>query len=168
MSRIPSELREFIDETGLLLESGGLPRTAGQVLAWMLVCEPEHQSLSDLSSVLGISKASASSVTRLLMQIGFLERTVAPGDRRDYFRISRRAWLRFFTSRIELMHHLRENAEHGLQVLAEAPPKRRERLQRMLRLYSFLEREMAALLDRFEVEEAQRVPAKPLSVSEMT
>ena len=56
------------------------------------VCEPEHQSLTDLTESLGISKATASSMTRFLMQVGFLERTAGPGDRRDYYRVSRKAW----------------------------------------------------------------------------
>ena len=162
---IPTSLRSYVEETGLLLEAGGLPRTAGQILGWMLVCEPEHQSLHDLTHALGISKASASTTTRFLMHVGFLERTIGPGDRRDYYRVGRRAWFRFMHGRTELMHNLRKNAEHGLQVLAKEPRERRERLQRMHRLYSFLEREMSRLLERFEAEESARSGgAKPASV----
>jgi DNA-binding transcriptional regulator GbsR (MarR family) len=162
---IPDALRSYVDETGLLLEAGGLPRTAGQILGWMLVCEPEHQSLTDLTEALGISKASASTTTRFLMQVGFLERTMGPGGRRDYYRVGRMAWSRFMYGRAQLMHNLRQNAEHGLRVLANEPRERRERLQRMHRLYSFLEREMSALLERFEAEESARSgSAKPTSV----
>ena len=153
---IPAELRSYVDETGLLLEAGGLPRTAGQVLGWMLVCEPEQQSLTDLTEVLGVSKATASSMTRFLVHVGFLERTVGAGDRRDYYRVSRSAWSRFMKGRAQLMHNLRENAEHGLRILAEAAPRRRDRLERMHRLYSFLEREMTSALERFEAEESAR------------
>src|SRR5947209_17161383 len=117
MSTIPQHLRRYVDETGLLLEAAGLPRIAGQVLGWMQVCEPEHQSLADLTEALGISKASASTTTRLLTHLGILEPTIRPGDRRDYYRISHDAWKRFFESRIHTMHLLRRNAEHGLRVL---------------------------------------------------
>src|SRR3954468_4554838 len=110
MSTIPQHLRRYVDETGLLLEAAGLPRIAGQVLGWMQVCEPEHQSLTDLTDALGISKASASTTTRLLVHVGFLERAVLPNDRRDYYRISQNAWKRFMQSRFELMHQLRRNA----------------------------------------------------------
>src|SRR5947209_13961974 len=103
MSTIPQHLRRYVDETGLLLEAAGLPRLAGQILGWMQVCEPEHQSLTDLTRALGISKASASLSTRMLTQIGFLERMVLPKDRQDYYRISPDAWSRFFHSRIEAM-----------------------------------------------------------------
>src|SRR5262245_41747530 len=114
MNMIPHTIRRYVDETGLLLEAAGLPRIAGQVLGWMQVCEPEHQSLTDLTAALGISKASASTTTRMLMQVGFLERTVLRSDRRDYYRISQDAWKRFLHTRFELMHKLRRNADHGL------------------------------------------------------
>jgi len=54
------------------------------------------------------------------------------------------------------MHNLRQNAEHGLSVLAEAPPQLRDRLERMHRLYSFLERELTSALERFEADELAR------------
>lgn len=154
MKTIPAAIRRYVDETGLLLDSTGLPRIAGQVLGWMQVCTPEHQSLTDLTEALGISKASASTTTRLLMHVGFLERTVLPGDRRDYFRISHDAWKQFLQTRFELMHKLRRNADYGLHILKQESPKRRDRLERMRRLYGFLERELPKLLERFEVEEA--------------
>jgi DNA-binding transcriptional regulator GbsR (MarR family) len=153
---IPTELRSYVDETGLLMEAGGLPRTAGQILGWMLVCEPEHQSLNNLTEVLGISKATASSITRFLVQVGFLERTIGAGARRDYYRVSRMAWSRFMKGRAQLMHNLRQNAEHGLCILADAPPQRRDRLERMHRLYSFLENELTSALERFEADESAR------------
>ena len=167
MKTISASLRQYVNETGLLLEAGGLPRTAGQVLGWMLVCEPEHQSLGDLTSVLGISKASASTVTRMLMQFGFLERTLGAGDRRDYYRISRKAWARFLRGRIDFMHSMRQNAERGLQILEAAPGGRSDRLERMHRLYSFLEREIGGLLERFEAEEAEREASRDNVVAEV-
>lgn len=152
---MPDALRRYVDETGLLLENAGLTHMAGQVLGWLQVCEPESQSLTDIVMALGISKASASVTTRSLEQIGIVERTVQPNDRRDYYRISRDAWHRFFQTRIETMRRLHRNADHGLRVLAGASPERRQRLERMRQLYSFLEREMPKLLERFAVEQAE-------------
>jgi DNA-binding transcriptional regulator GbsR (MarR family) len=154
----PDSVRAYVDETGLLLENAGLPRIAGQVLGWLQVCEPETQSLSDIVAALGISRASASTSARLLEQFGLLDRTILPGDRRDYYRLSRDAWHRFVQTRIETMRRLRRNADNGLRVLAGEPGQRLERLERMQRLCSFLEREMTKLLERFEAEEAGGAP----------
>jgi DNA-binding transcriptional regulator GbsR (MarR family) len=164
MKTIPPALRQYVDETGLLLEAAGLPRIAGQVLGWMQVCEPEHQSLTDLTDALGISKASASTTTRLLVHVGFLERAVLPNDRRDYYRISQNAWKRFLHTRFELMHQLRRNADHGLRILDKEPPRRRDRLVRMRRLYAFLERELPRLLARFEAQESNNRRDRPAKI----
>jgi DNA-binding transcriptional regulator GbsR (MarR family) len=152
MKPLSDHIRRFVDDTGLLLEAAGMPRIAGQVLGWLLVCEPEAQSLTDLSEVLSISKASASTTTRLLTQFGLIERTLLPGDRRDYYRVADDAWHRFFQTRMATMHKLQRNAERGLQLLADAPPARRARLERMGTLFGFLEREMSKLMRQFEIE----------------
>jgi DNA-binding transcriptional regulator GbsR (MarR family) len=153
MVPLTEPVRRYVDETGMLLENAGLPRIAGRVLGWLQVCEPDQQSLTDLTEALGISKASASTTTRLLEHIGIVERTVLAGDRRDYYRISRDAWHRFLQTRIETMRRLHRNADHGLRVLEGESPERRERLERMRRLYAFLESEMPKLLERFEADE---------------
>src|SRR5262245_24305343 len=141
MNHQTSSIRRFVNDTGLILEAAGLPRMAGQVLGWLMVCEPEHQSLDDLKHALEISKASASLTTRTLTHLGLVERTVLPGDRRDYYRIAEDAWHRFFQTRMAAMHMLRRNAERGLHLLADEPPDRLVRLERMRTLFGFLERE---------------------------
>jgi DNA-binding transcriptional regulator GbsR (MarR family) len=153
MQALSEAIRGYVNDTGLLLEKAGFPRIAGQLLGWLQVCETETQSLSDVVSALGISRASASTSARLLEQIGLVERVILSGDRRDFYRISRDGWHRFMQTRIETMRHLRRNADHGLRVLEGEPAKRRQRLERMRRLYSFLEREIPRLLQQFEVEE---------------
>src|SRR5205823_9155795 len=154
MAHLPDPIRRFVDDTGLLLEAAGMPRIAGQVLGWLLVCEPEEQSLTDLTEALSISKASASTTTRLLTQFGLIERAVLPGDRRDYYRVADDAWHRFFQTRMSTMHKLQRNAQRGLELLVDAPPARRARLERMRKLFGFLEREMSRLMRQFEIENA--------------
>jgi DNA-binding transcriptional regulator GbsR (MarR family) len=166
MIQIPDAYRRFVDDTGLLLESAGMPRIAGQILGWLLVCEPEEQSLNDLSEALSISKASASTTTRLLTQFGLIERAVLPGDRRDYYRVADDAWHRFFQTRMATMHKLHGNAERGLQLLADAPPARRARLERMRTLFGFLEREMSKLMRQFEIENTAGSRASTNNASE--
>ena len=103
MTPLPESIRQYVDDTGLLLDNAGLPRIAGQVLGWLQVCESEAQSLNDIVDALGISKGSASTTTRFLEQVGIVEKTILPGDRRDYYRISRDAWHRFMQTRIDTM-----------------------------------------------------------------
>lgn len=156
MSKTLNAELQFAHENGLLFEGAGMPRITGIVLGWLMVCEPEHQSLPDLTEALGISKASASTSMRMLNQMGFVERIIRSRDRRDYFRLCDDAFKTFFRRRIEVIHRLRTVAERGLSILTGAPPARRARLDRMQRLFTFLERSLPGLIDRFEAEEAKR------------
>ena len=68
-------------------EADGLPRIAGRIFGYLLL-NPGECSLEDLSSALGVSRASVSNDARRLAQMGLLERRSRPGDRRDYYSIS--------------------------------------------------------------------------------
>jgi hypothetical protein len=52
-----------------------------------------------------------------------------------------------------------------LRALADEPPQRRDRLERMRRLYAFLEREMPKLLERFAAEEGNGEPYESAEVA---
>lgn len=154
----------FADQIGLVYERAGMPRSAGRILGWMLVCDPEHQSLGDLTATLDISKASASTSLRALETAGLIERVPSPDDgssRRDYFRVCDDAWTKLFRSRVQVISALRTLAEQGLRSLGDAPAGRRARLERMLRFYSFIEGELPDLVRRFEEGEAKRSPNGP-------
>ena len=49
-------------------EQIGYPRMAGPILGWLLICDPPVQSTGELADVLGASKESLSTMTRLLIQ----------------------------------------------------------------------------------------------------
>ena len=63
----------FVEDVGLLLEQGGILAWPGRIVGWLLICDPPHQSTSQLAQVLGASKASISTMTRLLIQMGLVE-----------------------------------------------------------------------------------------------
>ena len=83
------EERNFVEEVGLFFEQTGMPRMAGRILGWLLISDPPHQSTDELAGGLIASKGSISTNTRLLIQIGLIERLSLPGVRHDYFRIDR-------------------------------------------------------------------------------
>ena len=59
---------------------------AGRILGHLLVCDPAHQTAEELARAIQFSRASVSTMTRLLIQSGLVERLVLPGHRRDRFR----------------------------------------------------------------------------------
>ncbi len=150
------EKKGFVEEVGLLFEQTGLPRMAGRILGWLLISDPPHQTTSDLTEALLASKGSISTVTRLLIRIGLIERTSLPGERRDYFRIKPGAWHQFMGESLAQTTALRQLAERGLELLEGEAHLNRQWLEEMRDMYAFFEREFPALMERWEQEHKLR------------
>jgi DNA-binding transcriptional regulator GbsR (MarR family) len=144
--------KHFVEEVGLLFELMGLPRMAGRIFGWLLISNPPHQSMDELVEVLQASKGSISTMTRLLIQVGLIERLSLPGQRRDYFRIKPDAWSQVIKQRLVQITAFREMAEKGLKLLEDEPLLLRQRLEEMRDIHAFFERELPAMNERWEAE----------------
>lgn len=149
--RLQTKGKQFAEEVGIVFEQTGMPRMAGRILGWLLICDPPHQSTEQLTKALVASKGSISTMTRLLIHHRLVERISLPGVRQDYFRLRSDAWQhmigRGLTDEIKMVRQL---AEHGLKLMGEKAPANRKWLEEMHEVYTFLEREFPALLDRWE------------------
>ncbi len=145
----------FAEEVGLRFESAGLPRMAGRIFGWLLVSDPAWQSLNELAEVLQASKGSISTMTRLLIQVGLIERTSLPGERRDYFQIKPNAWTQMSQQRLAQITSFRELAERGLSLMANDPPHLQSRLQEMRDIHVFWEQELPLVNERWEQKQAK-------------
>lgn len=150
-----TEKKKFVEDVSIAFEQTRLPRMDGRIFGWLMLCDPPHQSPSELAEALLASKGSISSTTRLLIQIGLLERFGMPGVRHDYFRLRTDAcqciMKHGLANEIKLFRQL---AEHGLKLLETKNTLARKRLEDMRNAYAFLEREFPALLERWEQEHA--------------
>ena len=142
-------LREFVEDVGLAMDGAGLPRAAGRVFGWLLVCDPPEQTATDLIEALESSTGGVSQSLRLLIHFKFVERFGRPGDRRSYYRVAPGAWERVMAAQQADTIRFRQLGERGLELLASAPGQRRRRLSEMTAFYSFLEKEMPALMQRW-------------------
>jgi DNA-binding transcriptional regulator GbsR (MarR family) len=149
------EQKHFIEEVGLLFEMAGMPRMAGRVFGWLLISNPPHQSPGELADVLQASKGSISTMTRLLVQIGLIERLGVPGQRRDYFRIKLNAWSELTNRRTAQITAFRQLAEQGLHLLDGSEPQLRLRLEEMRDMHAFLEQEIPLMTDRWEKQRSK-------------
>jgi DNA-binding transcriptional regulator GbsR (MarR family) len=152
----PFERIHFVEEVGLMFELVGFPRMSGRILGWLLIADPPQQSTTDLVEVLQASKGSISTMTRLLIQIGLIERVSLPGKRRDYFQIKPHAWSQLTKQRIAQITTFRQLAEKGLTLLDEASTESKARLQEMHDIHAFWERELPLLDERWEQEQRHR------------
>ncbi len=144
------EVKNFVEDVGIFFEQSGLPRMAGRILGWLLICDTPQQSTSELIEALKASKGSISTTTRLLIRIGLIERFSLPGIRHDYFRIKPGVWHHLIKESQVQTTAMRQLAERGLELLKNKPPLNRQRLEEMRNMYAFFEQEYPALLERWE------------------
>jgi DNA-binding MarR family transcriptional regulator len=160
----PSSEAQFVEEMSLFLEEAGLPRMAGRILGWLLVCEPARQTAGELSAALSASKGSISTMTRLLINMGLVERAGVPGRRESFYGVRADAWSELLSVQVSQVSAARALAERGLSVVP-AGSGAAGRLEEMRALYSFLERELPALLARWSASRnGARAPLETLAV----
>lgn len=148
----PRSKQEYAEEFGLYFEHMGMTRMSGRILGWLMVCDPPHQTINELAGALQASKGSISTMTRVLMQIGIVERFSMPGQRRDLYRVRTGGWAAAVESSIAEYRNFRELAERGLGLLDGEPSGARVRLEDMRDVYGFFEHEMPGLIERYKQE----------------
>ena len=89
------EKKHFIEDMSLYFEQMGMPRMAGRVLGVLLISDPPEQSLNDLCEVLQASKSALSTNTRLLTEMGLIERVAFSKPREVAFRFMAGGWVVF-------------------------------------------------------------------------
>lgn len=78
----------FIEQMGLLWAKEGYARIAGRIFAFALL-SPRPCSLDEIAAALKVSKPSVSNDARMLHRLGVIERIGIPGDRKDYYQLTR-------------------------------------------------------------------------------
>ncbi len=145
-------MKQFIEDVGILYEEMGLPRMAGRIFGWLMVCEPAYQSAEELAENLEASKGSISSMTRLLIQMGLVDKIGLPGKRETYYRIKPGSWSELVRTRLYYITATRKLADRGLELTRGRSAESRKRLKELRDFHSFLEREIPALLERYDRE----------------
>lgn len=113
------ELAIYVEELARVVEVyGNVPRIAGRIYAH-LVLSDAPLTLTDLTEQLGISKASASAMTRQLVALGLIENVPVPGARREHFRVVVRGWTRTALSGAQGSRRYAEVAERGIELLGD-------------------------------------------------
>ena len=149
--RQPEEKR-FVEDVGIFFEQTGLPRMAGRILGWLLISDPPHQTTGELTETLMASKGSISTMTRLLIRIGLIERISLPGQRHDYFRIKPSASHQLLKDSLSQTTAFRQLTERGLELTEGKTQLNRQWLEEMRDMYIFFEREFPTLVERWEQE----------------
>lgn len=149
-----SEQSAFIERVGRWWENVSGSRTAGQIVGWLMICEPAHQSSAELSERLKVSTGSVSTQTRVLERIGFLDRITFPGDRATYYQLKPHVWLELMWTEQQRIEEMKSLADAAQSLIPEARPDRVEELGEIAEF--FLSRWPALMADLTEYLKKER------------
>ena len=125
------------------------PPMVGRVLGYLLVCEPRHQTIAELSDALLASRTAITGALSVLERIHAVQRSRAAGERSDrvHLDFSSAQARGFDVSEYEEMGAL---AREGLAVLDAATPERRAELLELAAFADFLVERIQALQHEWE------------------
>lgn len=144
--------KEFVEDFSMKIEDFGHPRIYGQILGWLLICEPAHQSFSDLTDNLGISKASVSNTTRILLERELIEKVRLEGERQIYFKLKEGSLADFMEKQLRLTLDLESITSKGLEFAKKQNNIDTDRLQKANDFHRFLAEQTKGLIQKYKKE----------------
>jgi DNA-binding MarR family transcriptional regulator len=139
----------FVEEMGQYLSSVGMTPMSGRMLAWLLICDPVEQTAAELAEALRSSRGAISGAARSLETAGFVRRSRRRGDRREYFSVPPGAIRALVAGAGAIYHRLEVITAHGIGVVADLPPPKRERIEEFHDFVEYVERLVPALLEQY-------------------
>ena len=142
-----SDSDEIVEQMGLWFSRLGVQRSAGQLFGYLLACDPAEQSAADISRSTGLSPASVSSGTRLLVGMEAVEQRHRVGDRKTYYRLRSDFWMHIVSSKLRGFEQL---AIVGRNVRAGGGLTRTGGVDEMIEFAEFWQEELPKLAERWE------------------
>jgi DNA-binding transcriptional ArsR family regulator len=149
-TRDEQALRELVEQLGRLLADWGLPRMAGRVTFVLMTADERSLTAGELAERLGVSPAAISGAVRYLTQIHMVTRDVAPGSRRDRYRLLDDSWYEVTLEKMTLLSTLADLARAGVDAAGGEGTPAGARLAGMRDFYDFVQKELPALLARWQ------------------
>lgn len=148
MSKDKKEVAErFVDQMGMISQADGLPRIAGRLMG-LMVLEIGPFGFSDLEERLNVSRGSISTNTRLLENMGVIERISMPGRRQDYFQLTEDPYARLLHGLTYRMTKAEKTVRETQKSLSDKVTQ--QRLQELADFYQNLIRVYQTLIDDFK------------------
>jgi DNA-binding transcriptional regulator GbsR (MarR family) len=147
---------KYVEEYAAFMVRAGLAWMPGRVMAWLLVCDPPHQTAAQIADALGASRGAISGAVNLLATSRLIERVRFRGDRKDYFHIPTDAWTVRIKHGVELQRELGQLALRGMDALPDRSEESAYRLNELAEFTKFAEQETADMLDKWKRRQQER------------
>lgn len=122
----------------------GFPPMAGRLLGYLTVCDPEHQSISELADALMASRSAITGAIQALENFHLVMRTRTAGERVDKVSFDL-AGIEGNGFEANVYNEQAALAREGLALLIKVEPDRRAWLEEMAALSDFLTERMPEL-----------------------
>jgi MarR family len=132
-----------------MLTDAGFPRMPARVFVALLCTDSGRLTASELATAVQGSAGAVSGAVRYLVSIGLVDREHLPGSRKDLFRVRPDAWHAALVRRDAMVHRFTSTLADGVAALGPDTPAG-QRLAETRDFFAFWQREMPALLERWE------------------
>jgi DNA-binding transcriptional regulator GbsR (MarR family) len=151
MIEMYSKKQKFIEKFGLFFErSTNFPRIAGRIFAFLLICDPPEQTQKKIAQALNISKGSASTMIRLLVQTQIVHEFSKPGNRPLFYKIRKGGWEKLFLTKLQNLAVVRNLLNEGRSAVDNKSTKLTDRIDELDKLYAFFEEELQSIISKWE------------------
>jgi DNA-binding transcriptional regulator GbsR (MarR family) len=137
-----------------MLTDAGFPRMPARVFVALLCTDSGRLTASELAAAVQGSAGAVSGAVRYLVSIGLVDREHLPGSRKDLFRVRPDAWHAALVRRDAMVHRFTTTLAEGVAALGPETPAG-QRLAETRDFFAFWQREMPALLERWEAHRSQ-------------
>lgn len=139
-------IEEFIERLGLIAQADGLPRIAGRIMG-LLVIHGGPFSFAELGEQLKVSRGSISTNTRLLENLGIIERVARSGERQDYFQMCSNPYQQLLRGLIKRLDKATEAVAEATEKLPEDWTDTQTRLAELSTFYKNFIKHTKAMVD---------------------
>jgi DNA-binding transcriptional regulator GbsR (MarR family) len=148
-------LHAFLERFASVLVAAGFPAMPARVFAALHVTDSGRLTAAELADMLRISPAAVSGAVRYLSGLGLVHRERVPGSRRDYYRMPPDVWHEVTRLQTQVLVRWANLLKEGIDLVGADTPAG-ARLSTQASFIEFLNREMPALLARWDASEGEQ------------
>lgn len=152
-------MAHVVEKFAALFEGYGFPRMSGRILAQLMVAEGHGLTAAELGAALQVSPAAVSTSTTYLLRVGLVEKVRVPGERRDRYHLPDDAWYLATATKDPIYGRIADIAQEAVVAVGGSRTEAGARFEQMRDFFSFLQREVPALIDAWHDDWTRRHPA---------
>jgi DNA-binding transcriptional regulator GbsR (MarR family) len=155
MQKIDKDLKQDVENIGIIFERGGFPPMPSRVLGYLLMAEPPYRSFDEIVDFLQASKSAISNALKFLEMQGLVVYITFSGDRKRYFKLNFEKWLSI-VNKPQIVRMFRETMDHILAKRSDQYPEFNRSVEDIRDLYKLIEEELPKIIEKWEASRKKR------------